>query len=161
MWHKLYKKLLMFWFIAIVVGAVFPSCVLVHGASQGRVSIYEDVAEVSDRNTVLTRGNYLNYGTITLSRIDPMKIRITGDTAAHIVCDKLAIGFYLDKSSDGDQFVSYRHWNFSKENDSFFWKGLELIVPAGQWYRLRGSHIAIVGDDGESITTITDGLYVY
>ena len=90
-----------------------------------------------------------------------MKVRLTGDTAAHRVCDKLGVALFLEQSKDGVNYNSYRQWKFSKENDSFFWKGLEVIVPAGYWYRLGGGHVAIVGNEGESVTTLTNGVYVY
>lgn len=159
--HKLYKKLSLICLSAMMAVAVFSPNTLVYGAVDKGASIYEDVRQVTDRATVLTRGNYLNYGTVTLTQIDLMKIRITGDTAAHRVCDRLGLGLYLEQSSDGEKYTSYRHWKFSKENDSFFWKGLELIVPGGYWYRLGGGHVAVVGNDGESITTLTKGLYVH
>ncbi|MCI9546418.1 MAG: hypothetical protein HFH60_07015 [Lachnospiraceae bacterium] len=159
--NKLYKKLSLLCLSVMLAVAVFPPNILVYGASGNGTSIYEDVREVTDRSVVLTRGNYLNYGTVTLTQIDIMKIRITGDTAAHRVCDKLGLGLYLEQSSDGDNYTNYRYWKFSKENDSFFWKGLELIVPRGYWYRLAGGHVAIVGDDGESTSTLTKGLYVH
>lgn len=160
MLYKLYKKISIFCLIFTIVSGVYPSSALVYGAVGDTSSFYDDVTEVSDRSTVLTKGNFLNYGTITLTKIDLMKIRITGDVAAHRVCDKLGLDLFLERSSDGDNFDNYRIWQFTKENDSFFWKGLELIVPGKQWYRLRGSHIAILGNDGESVATLTKGLYV-
>lgn len=158
--HKMHKKLALICFAFIMATTIFLPNTLVYGAAANNTSIYDDVAEVTDKKTVLTRGNFLNYGTITLTRIDIMKIRITGDVAAHKVCDKLGLDLFLEKSSDGEYFESYRQWQFTKENDSFFWKGLELIVPGKQWYRLRGSHIAILGNDGESVVTLTKKLYV-
>lgn len=159
--YRLYKRLSLFCFIMLVAVAVLYPNTLVYAASNEGISLDKSVSEVTDKSTILTRGNFLNYGSVTLTRIDLMKIRITGDTAAHRVCDKLGLDLYLERSSDGEKYSSYRHWNFEKENDSFFWKGLEVIVPAGYWYRLSGGHVAIVGNEGESTVTLTNGVYVY
>ncbi len=159
--HKLYKKLSFFYLSVLMAVAVLSPNTLVYGASDGETSIYEDVAEVTDKSTILTRGNFLNYGSVTLTRIDLMKVRLVGDTAAHRVCDRLGLALLLERSEDGKHYESYRQWKFSKENDSFFWMGLEVIVPAGYWYRLGGGHVARMGNEAESVTTLTDGIYVY
>lgn len=158
---RLYKKLLFFCLSVLVAMAVVAPNTLVYGASNEGAFLNKDVDEVTDKSTILTRGNFLNYGTVTLSRIGTMKVRLVGDTAAHRVCDRLGVALFLEKSTDGVHYESYRQWKFSKENDSFFWKGLEVIVPSGYWYRLGGGHVAVVGNDGESTTTLTNGLYVY
>lgn len=159
--HKLYKKLSIFCLSVLMIVAMLSPNTLVYGASNGKTVLDKSVEEVTDRNTVLTRGNFLSYGTVTLTRIDYMKVRLVGDTAAHRVCDILGIDLFLEQSEDGEHYKSYRQWSFSKENDSFFWKGLEVIVPAGYWYRLGGGHVAVVGNEGESVTTLTNGIYVY
>lgn len=161
MGHRLYKKLSFFCLIMLMAVAMLYPSALVYATSDKGASLDKSVAEVTDKNTVLTRGNFLNYGSVTLTRIDVMKVRLTGDTAAHRVCDILGVDFFLERSEDGIHYNSYRQWKFSKENDSFFWKGLEVIVPAGYWYRLGGGHVAVVGNEGESVTTLTNGIYVY
>lgn len=159
--HRLYKKLSFFCVTVLIAIAVLSPNTLAYGASDEGIVLDKSVAEVTDKNTVLTRGNFLSYGTVTLTRIDLMKVRLVGDTAAHRVCDILGIDLFLQRSKDGVNYDSYREWSFSKKNDSFFWMGLEVIVPAGYWYRLAGGHVAVVGNEGESVTTLTDGIYVY
>lgn len=159
--HKLYKKLSLLCVIVLMAMAVLSPNTLVYGASNEGISLDKNVAEVTDKSTVLARGNFLNYGSVTLTRIDLMKVRLVGDTAAHRVCDILGVDLFLEQSKDGVHYNNYRQWKFTKKNDSFFWMGLEVIVPAGYWYRLAGGHIAIVGNDGESTTTLTNGVYVY
>jgi len=159
MWHKLYKRVLSLCLAIIVTATTFSFHVSVYGASDVG-SFSEDVTTVSDTNTVLTRGNFLNYVTIAMSKVSSTRILITGVTSAHRVCDKLGVGLYLEQSSDGVHYASYRHWNFWGQNEDVFSQTLELIIKPGCWYRLRGTHIAIVGNDGESVSTITEGLYV-
>ena len=87
-----FRKLTLFYVLAIVLVTVLAPNTVVYGAPND-ASLYEDVTEISDKSTILTRGNYLNYGAVTLTKIDSMRIRISGETAAHRVCDKLMIVF--------------------------------------------------------------------
>lgn len=157
--HKFYKKLALFCMIAMALVSVLAPGTLVYGAPNN-MSLYEDVSEISDKSTVLTRGNYLNYGAVTLTQLDSMKIRISGETAAHRVCDKLGISLYLYRSSDGVNYENYRDWTFSKSNGSYFWKVLEVIVPSGYYYAIAGSHTAVFNGEGEITTTYAEGLWV-
>lgn len=159
--HKLYKKISFFCLTMLMTVAMLSPNTLVYGASDEEIVLDKSVSEVTDKSTILSRGNFLNYGSVSLTRIDYMKVRLTGDTAAHRVCDILGVDLFLEQSKDGEHYESYRQWSFSKKNDSFFWKGLEVIVPAGYWYRLGGGHVAVVGNEGESTTTLTKGVYVY
>lgn len=159
MWHKFSKKMLSFFMAIMVAATAFSSSIPVYGATDGD-TFYEDVVEVTDTSTVLTRGNFLNYGTVAMSKVSSTRILISGATSAHRVCDKLGVSLYLEQSKDGVNYSSYRHWDFWGENRSMFSQTLELIIKPGYWYRLGGGHVAIMGNDGESTTTITKGLYV-
>ena len=90
MWHSINKRLAWFCIVSMALVTVFASNTAVYGAPN-EISLYEDITEISDKNVVLTRGNYLNYGAVTLTKLDSMKIRISGETAAHRVCDKLIV----------------------------------------------------------------------
>lgn len=141
---------------------LFPNT-LVYGASED-TSIYADVIEdentVTDTSTILTRGNFLAYGTVTMTKVSSTRVRITGTTQAHRVCDTLGLDLFLYKSSDGTNFSNYRKFPFSKKNDDVLGETLEVIVPSGCWYRLGGGHVAVLNNDGESTTTMTNRLYV-
>lgn len=154
MWHRFCKKVLSLCLVVMVSVALLPN-ILVYGASEG-----EKVTEVSDTTTVRTRGNFLNYGSVLMSRVSPTRVLITGITSAHVECDKLGVGLYLEQSPDGEDYGSYRQWFFWKQNASVFSQTLELIVPTGYWYRLKGFHIAIEGNEGESVETKTEGLHM-
>ena len=157
--HKFNKKLALFCMVAMALTAVLAPGTLVYGAPHN-VSLYEDVSEISDKSMVLTRGNYLNYGAVTLTKLDSMKIRISGETAAHRVCDKLIVDLYLYRSTDGKHYENYRNWSFEKVNGSYFWKVLEVIVPSGYYYAIGGNHMAYFGNDAESTATYATGLWV-
>lgn len=159
MLHRLCKKALSLCLAFMMAAVAFFPTVSVDAASDGS-SLYEDVIEVSDTTTVRTRGNFLNYGTVQMTKISPTRVLLTGITAAHVQCDKLGVGLYLERGKDGENYGNYRHWYFWKENDTSFYQNLEVIVPTGYWYRLGGSHVAIKDGNGESVTTLTDGLYM-
>lgn len=159
MLHRLWNKVLPLCLLIMVAAVVCFPTVPVYADSDGS-SLYEDVVEVSDTTTVRTRGNLLDFGTVLMSKVSPTRVLITGITAAHVQCDKLGVGLYLERSSDGENYGSYRHWYFWGKDDTSFTQSLELIVPTGYWYRLGGSHVAIKGEDGESVTTLTKGLYM-
>ena len=147
----------------MVIATVFLPNTLVYGASEDK-SIYGDVVgdkdTVTDTVTILTRGNLLNYGTVTMTKVSSTRVRITGITQAHRLCDKLGVDLYLYKSSNGTNYSSHREWYFTKKNDDVLGQTLEVIVPSGYWYRLGGGHVAVLGNDGESAATMTNGLYV-
>lgn len=147
----------------MVAATIFLPSTLVYGASDDK-SIYEDITEdidtVTDTSSILTRGNLLDYGTVSMTKVSSTRVRITGITAAHRVCDKLGVDLFLYKSSDGETFSNYRKFSFTKENDSLYGQTLEVIVPSGCWYRLGGGHVAVLNNDGESTTTMTNRLYV-
>ena len=157
--HKFNKKLALFCMVAMALTAVLAPGTLVYGAPHN-VSLYEDVSEISDKSMVLTRGNYLNYGAVTLTQLDSMKIRISGETAAHRVCDALVVDLYLYRSKDGEHYENYRDWSFEKQNGSYFWKVLEVIVPSGYYYAIGGNHMSFYNGDGESTITYAEGLWV-
>lgn len=159
MWRKFCRKTALFCTLALLLTTAVMPNTLVYGAPN-EMSLYEDVTEVSDKSTILTRGNYLNYGAVTLTKLDSMKIRISGETAAHKVCDSLFVDLYLLRSSDGEHYENYRNWSFEKQNGSYFWKVLEVIVPPGYYYAISGIHTAVFNGDGEMTSTYASGLWV-
>ncbi len=157
--HIFYKKILPFFLIVMVAVATFAPNVSVYGAPCD-ASSNEDVVEVSDINHVLTRGNYLNFGSVTMSKVSSTRVLMTGVTACHRICDRVGVALYLEQSADGVYYNSYRHWKFTGENESSHTETLELIVQPGYWYRLSGAHVAVMGSEGESVSTMTDGIYI-
>ena len=159
MQRKFRKKTALFCIVVMLLTVVFTPNTAVYGAPN-ETSFYEDVTEISDKSTILTRGNYLNYGAVTLTKLDSMKIRVSGETAAHRVCDTLVVSLYLYRRSDVEHYENYRNWTFEKKNGSYFWKVLEVIVPSGYYYAVAGNHAAVFNGDGEMTTTYAEGLWV-
>lgn len=160
MGHWFYKKILPVCMMIIVAVTAFSPVTPVYGASDNDF-FDKDVVEVSDTNHVLTRGNFLNFGSVTLSKVSSTRVLMTGITSCHRVCDKIGVDLYLEQSTDGGvHYGNYRRWMFTGENDTSHTVTMELIVQPGYWYRLRGGHVAVVGNDGESVTTKTDGIYI-
>lgn len=159
MLHRFWNKMLPLCLVIMMAAVVCFPTVPVYADSEGS-SLYEDVVEVSDTTTVRTRGNFLDFGSVQMTKVSPTRVQITGITAAHVQCDKLGVGLYLERCTDGKNYGSYRHWYFWMENVDTHTETLEVIVPTGYWYRLRGSHVAIKGENGESVTTLTNGLYM-
>ena len=81
MWHKFYKKVLSFCLAIMMATTVFSPNISVYGAS---IEDTEEVVTVSDTSTVLTRGNFLNYGTIAMSKVSSTRIMISEIGRAHV-----------------------------------------------------------------------------
>ena len=104
-------------------------------------------------------GSYLSSGTVKLSVLDTDEVALTGVTH----CAHAAPTVYLTMSlerKDGDTYSTYKMWNFSDTNATVVARGINVIVPSGYYYRLRGYHAAVANGVRESIVTLTDGIWV-
>ena len=117
----------------------------------------EDFAE--DTSTILTRGNFLNLGHMKISKLASNKINIYGLTQCHRVCDKAYLEIYLEQKV-GNSYGTYKSWEFDASNVTSLEKSINVIVPSGHYYRVRGYHAAKEGTTKESTTTLTDGVLV-
>lgn len=117
----------------------------------------EDFAE--DTSTILTRGNYLNLGHMKISKLASNKINIYGLTQCHRLCDKVYLEIYLEQKDDGS-YATYKSWEFDASNVTSLEKSINVIVPSGHYYRVRGYHAAKEGTTKESTTTLTSGVLV-
>lgn len=146
---------------AIVAATMFAPSDSVFAGSNGS-SLYDDVTQVTDKTTVLTRGNFLAYGAVTMNKVSSTRLELVGETQAYQICDKLYVDLYLERSTDGGEtFKAYREFNFEEANDSHLSGDIILIVPSNCYYRLSGRHTAVVGQDGEFVTTQTEALHLY
>ncbi len=121
------------------------------------VETTEDFAE--DTSTILTRGNYLNLGHMKISKLASNKINIYGLTQCHKECDRAYLYVYLEQKVDGS-YGTYKSWKFEDTNVTSLEKSINVIVPSGHYYRVRGYHAAKEGTTKESTTTLTDGVLV-
>lgn len=117
----------------------------------------EDFAE--DTNSILTRSNHLGLGKMRISKLASNKINIYGLTQCHHTCDKVYLEIYLEQKVNGS-YGTYKYWEFDASNVSNLDKSINVIVPSGHYYRVRGYHAAKEGTTKESTTTLTDGVLV-
>lgn len=117
-----------------------------------------DANYAKDISYSLLRGNNLNYGVTDINALSSNEINISGTTQCHRVCDTVYLEIYLEQKSGGD-YYSYKSWEFSKENASNLMKSMNVSVPSGHYYRVRGYHAAKEGSL-EATSTVTSGVWV-
>lgn len=116
----------------------------------------EDSAE--DTSYSLLRGNNLNHGTTIITKLSSYEINIYGLTQCHHECDKVWLDLYLEQKN-GSSYGTYKYWQFDASNVTSLSKSLNVVVPSGHYYRVRGYHAAKDGSK-ESTETLTSGIWV-
>lgn len=104
------------------------------------------------------RGNNLNYGNMKIQKISSNEIAIHGLTQCHHVCDTVYLYIYLERKVDGS-YGTYKYWRFEANNVTSLSKEINVIVPSGTYYRVRGYHAAKDGSK-ESTSTLTSGILI-
>lgn len=104
------------------------------------------------------KGNNLNFGSIKITKTASNKVHIYGLTQCHKVCDEVFLDIYLERKVNGS-YGTYKYWRFDDTNVSNLDVSIDVIVPKGSYYRVRGYHAAKDGSK-ESTTTLTDGILV-
>lgn len=117
-----------------------------------------DLDFAEDTTYSVLRGTNLNYGTSKISKLASNKVAIAGVTQCHHNCAKVYLELYLERKVNGT-YSTYKSWSFTTNNASHLTKSLEVIVPSGYYYRVRGYHAAKDGSK-ESTTTLTSGILV-
>lgn len=115
-----------------------------------------DYAEDTERS--LLRGNHLNFGTTKIAKLSSNKVSIYGLTQGHHLCDRVDLNLYLERKIDGS-YATYKYWNFTEYNVTSLSKAIEVIVPSGTYYRVRGYHACQDGSR-ESTSTLTSGVMI-
>lgn len=156
---KKYNKI----FISVVL--VIISCIINIGVVSASSDILDDVINVEttknyaeDTSYSLLRGNNLNLGTVKITKLSSNEIHIYGLTQCHHACDKVYLELYLERKVNGS-YSTYKYWEFEDENVSNLTASIDVIVPSGYYYRVRGYHAAKDGSK-ESTTTLTSGILV-
>lgn len=116
----------------------------------------EDFAE--DTSYSLLRGNNLGHGKVKIAKLSNYEINIYGLTQCHHECDEVWLELYLEQKNNGS-YGTYKIWDFKDTNVTSLSKSLNVIVPSGHYYRVRGYHAAKDGSK-ESTTTLTSGIWV-
>lgn len=117
----------------------------------------EDFAE--DISYSLLRGTNLGYGTVKIQKIASNEIAIYGLTQCHKSCSKVYLSLYLERKVNGS-YGTYKYWEFTGSNVTNVQKTLDVAVPSGTYYRVRGYHAASNGGLKESTSTLTSGIMV-
>lgn len=117
----------------------------------------EDFAE--DISYSVLRGRNLSFGSVKIQKISSNEIAIYGLTQCHVKCSKVYLSLYLERKVNGS-YGTYKYWDFTGSNLSNLQKGLNVAVPSGTYYRVRGYHAASNGGLKESTSTLTQGIMV-
>ena len=117
----------------------------------------EDFAE--DTSYSMLRGTNLNSGHIKIQKVASNEIAIYGLTQCHKKCSKVYLYLYLERKLDGS-YYTYKYWKFNASNVTSLSKTLDVAVPSGTYYRVRGYHAASNGGLKESTSTLTQGIMV-
>ena len=72
---------------------------------------------------------------------------------------KTYLYLYLERKVNGS-YGTYKYWEFTGKNASYLEKELDVAVPSGTYYRVRGYHAASNGGLKESTSTLTQGIMV-
>lgn len=113
-----------------------------------------------DTEYSLLRGNHLSYGNVRLSKLSANSISVYGLTQCHHTCDNVYLRLYLERKENGT-YATYKYWTYDTTNATSMSKSLVVSVPSGYYYRVRGYHAASdAGSSKESVSTLTDGVYV-
>lgn len=121
--------------------------------------IETDADYSEDTSYIRTRGNNLNFGTSRISRLSSHEVNIYGLTQCHRVCGNVYLTLALEWKV-GDDYGTYKIWDFSETNVTNMSRSMNVIVPSGHYYRLRGYHAAKEAGVKESTTTLTGGVLV-
>lgn len=116
----------------------------------------EDFAE--DTSYSLLRGTNLNYGTTKIVKLSSHEVNVSGVTQCHRKCETVYLTIALERKVNG-VYSTYDMWDYTKSNATSLTKSLNVLVPKGYYYRVRGYHAAKNGSK-ESTTTLTDGILV-
>ena len=117
----------------------------------------EDWAE--DTSSILARSSNLNFGNVKIQRVASNEIIIYGLTACHKKCSKVYLSLYLERKVNGS-YGTYKYWNFTANNAATLEKTIDVAVPSGTYYRVRGYHAASNAGVKESTSTLTQGIMV-
>ena len=117
----------------------------------------EDFSE--DTNYSLLRSTNLSFGTVKVQRISSNEIAIYGLTQCHKKCSKVYLSLFLERKVNGS-YGTYKIWEYTGNNLTHLERGLNVAVPSGTYYRVRGYHAASNGGLKESTSTLTQGIMV-
>ena len=117
----------------------------------------EDFSE--DTSYSVLRGTNLNLGSVKIQKVDSDELAIFGLTQCHKKCAKVYLSLYLERKVNGS-YSTYKYWNFTGNNATSLSRTIDVIVPSGTYYRVRGYHAASNNGLKESTSTLTQGIMI-
>ena len=117
----------------------------------------EDYSE--DTSYSVLRGTNLNLGTVKIQRVNSGELAIFGLTQCHKKCAKVYLSLFLERKVNGS-YSTYKYWEFTGKNATSLSRTIDVIVPSGTYYRVRGYHAASNGGLKESTSTLTQGIMI-
>lgn len=117
----------------------------------------EDFSE--DTSYSLLRGTNLGFGTVKIQKVASNEIAIYGLTQCHKKCSKVYLSLFLERKVNGS-YGTYKYWEFTGSNATHLERTIDVAVPSGTYYRVRGYHAASNGGLKESTSTLTQGIMV-
>lgn len=117
----------------------------------------EDFAE--DTSYSVLRGTNLNFGNVKIQKVNSGELAIYGVTQCHKKCAKVYLSLFLERKVNGS-YSTYKIWEFTANNATSLGKTIDVIVPSGTYYRVRGYHAASNGGLKESTSTLTSGIMI-
>ena len=117
----------------------------------------EDFSE--DTEYYPARSTNLNCGNVKIQKVNSGELAIYGLTQCHKKCSKVYLSLFLERKVNGS-YSTYKVWEFTGKNVTSLSRTIDVIVPSGTYYRVRGYHAA--SNDGlkESASTITQGIMI-
>ena len=117
----------------------------------------EDFAE--DTQYYPARSTNLNCGNVKIQKVSDHELSIYGLTQCHKKCSKVFLSLFLERKVNGS-YSTYKVFEYTAKNVTSLEKGLNILVPSGTYYRVRGYHAASNGGLKESTSTLTSGIMV-
>lgn len=117
----------------------------------------EDFSE--DTSYSVLRGTNLNLGSVKIQKVDSDELAIYGLTQCHKKCAKVYLSLFLERKVNGS-YSTYKVWEFTGNNATSLSRTIDVIVPSGTYYRVRGYHAASNGGLKESTSTLTQGIMI-
>ena len=95
----------------------------------------EDFAE--DTQYYPARSTNLNCGNVKIQKVSDHELSIYGLTQCHKKCSKVFLSLFLERKVNGS-YSTYKVFEYTAKNVTSLEKGLNILVPSGTYYRVRG-----------------------
>ena len=156
--NKVFSMLLSF----ILLGTLWSSTVITVSAEEIEVPSYYEYVETEKESIThwYDRSGYLKEGICGIKDSSRGRVSVSGTTFAHVICDTIKVGIYLDESSDGGStFAQIGSYYFSENNTATcYGSKTNISATSGRYYVARGVHSATKNSTTESTTTRTNAI---